>query len=285
MPNRRALLQHQQQLGDITNIVNAMKNLAFLETRKLNQGLEHLQNTLSAVETATADFLQFYPEHALRPESTAELRIFFGSERGFCGDFNGALLANLQEHPPFAAIAVGSRLHNLLNTDADKTRSHIMTVTGASVAEEVKSTLAQLMEAIADIESKHPKQVFTLSALYHDNHRGLRRQILLPPPIETSESMPNYQQAPLIYLDAENLYRELSHHRLSIALQQIAASSLMAENQRRIQHMDGAAQYLEKTLNDLSRHYQQLRQEEITEEIEMITLNSLGDTWEVKHEI
>ena len=51
-------------------------------------------------------------------------------------------------------------------------------------------------------------------------------------------------------------------------------SSLMAENRRRLQHMEGAMQRMEERAGDLQRKYNLLRQEEITEEIEVIMLSS-----------
>lgn len=286
MTKRRAILQHQQQLSDITNIVNAMKNLAFLETRKLSQGLDQLQAMLESVETATADFLQFYPGYSTSSDSTAELWILFGSERGFCGDFNETLIQALRAQSPFAVIAVGSRLQSLLEPSLANISASpsipMTTVVGASVAEEIVPTLTQLMTSVTAIEGAHPQAMFTLSALYHDNRsQDVRRQVLLPASIETPDKIAAYQQAPHTYLKPHTLYRELIHQRLFIALQQIATVSLMAENQRRIQHMDGAAQHLEKELGESSRRYQQLRQEEITEEIELISLNTFGDAWEL----
>ena len=46
----------------------------------------------------------------------------------------------------------------------------------------------------------------------------------------------------------------------------------MAENQRRMQHMDSAVRRLEKTVADLLLRRNALRQEEITDEIEVIML-------------
>ena len=146
------------------------------------------------------------------------------------------------------------------------------------MAEEILPTLTQLMESVATIERSQNEQLFQLSALYYDSHRHeITHQILLPLAIETPAGIASLNRPPLTYLAPDVLYHELVHHHLFVALQKIATMSLMAENQRRIQHMEGAALYLEKDLREVSRRYQQLRQEEITEEIELITLNTFGD--------
>ncbi len=48
----------------------------------------------------------------------------------------------------------------------------------------------------------------------------------------------------------------------------------MAENRKRHQQMDQAVQHLEKELLDLGKRMNALRQEEITEEIEVIMLSA-----------
>jgi F-type H+-transporting ATPase subunit gamma len=50
--------------------------------------------------------------------------------------------------------------------------------------------------------------------------------------------------------------------------------SLLAENQYRVQHLEGAVHRLNERLAELSTRAKSLRQEEITEEIEMILLAS-----------
>ncbi|WP_447603858.1 F0F1 ATP synthase subunit gamma [Nitrospira sp. Nam80] len=51
-------------------------------------------------------------------------------------------------------------------------------------------------------------------------------------------------------------------------------SSLMTEDLVRFQHMDQAIQRLEKDIGELTLKRNRLRQEEITEEIEMIMLSA-----------
>ena len=60
---------------------------------------------------------------------------------------------------------------------------------------------------------------------------------------------------------------------LFAALHELLYTSLMAENERRTKHMDAAVRRLEQTSTELSRRRNLLRQEEITEEIEVIMLS------------
>ena len=48
----------------------------------------------------------------------------------------------------------------------------------------------------------------------------------------------------------------------------------MAENRRRLQHMEGAIQRIQEKAGEMQRKHNMLRQEEITEEIEVIMLSN-----------
>jgi F-type H+-transporting ATPase subunit gamma len=58
-------------------------------------------------------------------------------------------------------------------------------------------------------------------------------------------------------------------------LHEIFYISLMAENHRRLQHLEGAVNHLDDQTVKLQRKSQIYRQEEITEEIEVILLNGV----------
>ena len=57
-------------------------------------------------------------------------------------------------------------------------------------------------------------------------------------------------------------------------LNEVLYSSLMAENRRRLAHMDRALDRLEEDMARLRLTYNARRQEEITEEIEVILLSA-----------
>jgi F-type H+-transporting ATPase subunit gamma len=67
---------------------------------------------------------------------------------------------------------------------------------------------------------------------------------------------------------------QLSDHYLFAALNEILYSSLMAENQRRVRHLDGAVDHLDARSAELARQSNARRQEEIIEEIEVILLSA-----------
>lgn len=79
---------------------------------------------------------------------------------------------------------------------------------------------------------------------------------------------------PVIQLPPEELLDGLTRHYLYAVLNQVLFSSLTAENRQRQAHMDQALQRLEEKAERLRRACNAQRQEEITEEIEIILLSS-----------
>jgi F-type H+-transporting ATPase subunit gamma len=57
-------------------------------------------------------------------------------------------------------------------------------------------------------------------------------------------------------------------------LHKIFYSALLAENRARVSHLEGAIQRLKKQASELERKRNVLRQEEITEEIELLMLSA-----------
>jgi F-type H+-transporting ATPase subunit gamma len=67
---------------------------------------------------------------------------------------------------------------------------------------------------------------------------------------------------------------QITEQYLYAVLCQIFYGSLMAENERRMRHMENALTRIDEQSEQLRRRSNGLRQEEITEEIEVITMSS-----------
>ena len=284
MSRRRELQQHLQQLHEIRGILNAMKNLALMETHKLARFLDAQQQAVQAIEDIAGDFQHFFPfasnvSEARQP--TLEVMVLFGSERGFCGDFNQRLLQQLtaitdtdarnKPATPYL-IALGRKLCDRLEHDARVAAR----LSGPSAVEEVPTVLNALIDAIGALQARHGQ--LNLSLIYHSQQSAgqpLRRQ-LLPPFQHTALPTTPATQAPVLNLAPATFFSELVDHYLFAVLHETIYTSLMAENHRRVEHMGGAVSHLEQTLTTLARRSRSLRQEEITEEIEVILLSAEG---------
>jgi F-type H+-transporting ATPase subunit gamma len=72
MSKRHEIEEHIRTLGEISEIMGAMNNLAMMEIHKLTRLLSAQQRVVTSMETAAKDFLAFHPD-AL-PRTTAGRR-------------------------------------------------------------------------------------------------------------------------------------------------------------------------------------------------------------------
>jgi F-type H+-transporting ATPase subunit gamma len=287
MSRRRSLEHHRRSLAEIREIMNSMKTLAYMETRKLARFLSAQQAVVQTMEDVAADFLSFHPAMLTAPGQANAVLLLIGSERGFCGDFNRALLRHAetaeQTHqggPPLV-IAVGRKLHTLLEGD----RRVVAWIDGAGVVEEVPAVLNQLADEIVSLQSKHG--AIEVIALHHGNADGVVTQRLIPPFEEDAAKHAHHAHPPMLNIPASEFFTELADQYLFAALHAMLYTSLMMENHDRVAHLGGAVRHLDEQSEDLTRQYNALRQEEIIEEIEVILLSaaSLDGNPENKDEI
>lgn len=271
MSKRRDLERHLHSLGEIKNIMNAMKNLALMETHKLARVVPTQHRVVTDIEAAARDFVAFHPHLADVDESANEICLLLGSERGFCGDFNETVARAAETHSPTAPrIVVGTRLADRLSDDARV----VMRIDGPSVLEEVEMVLLKVMETLDAWQSAQPQpRSLRPTVLYHQPDVDAVKVSSLHPsgskPIEPAiTGFP-----PWLYLEPHEFIVQLTEHYLFAALCASFYESLMAENQRRMHHMEYAVQRIEQDSEKLLLQRNSLRQEEITEEIELIMLN------------
>jgi F-type H+-transporting ATPase subunit gamma len=280
MTRRRDLERHRRSLDEIRGIMNSMKNLSFMESRKISAFLDVQHSVVSHLEAVAADFLGFYPDTQTDTTGrSVDVCLLIGAERGFCGDFNHALmrrfesmqLKNTLEKPRL--ICVGHKLESLLEND----ELPVIFVDGASGAEEVGNVLKQIVDHLASLQEHYG--LLNLYALYHGDERQLISRQLLPPFQNLLHQQQQEPHAPELNLEPGKFLLELSYHYLFVVLFEILYTSLMAESRRRVVHLEGAVQHMDEQSEELHRQSNTLRQEEIIEEIEVILLSavSLGE--------
>jgi F-type H+-transporting ATPase subunit gamma len=276
MPSRRKLEEHRRSIEEIRDIMNSMKTLAYMETRKLDHLLDTQHAVVTSIEIVAADFVSAYPEAMPGMQAEREVYLMIGSERGFCGDFNETLLNRLEgiqqakQGKDFPIlITTGQKLHTLLLNDP-----HVAArLDGASVAEEVESVLTRVVDTLAALQTQYG--TLTLYALYHAvNDDTLVTQRLLPPFQDYLDRLPRFSLPPVLNLSPTDFLIELSDHYLFAALHEIFYASLMAENHRRVRHLEGAVKHLDEESDELRRQSNARHQEEIIEEIEVILLSA-----------
>jgi len=267
MSRRRDLERHREQLDEMHEILNSMKMLAFMESRKLGEIIATERAVVRHIDATAQGFLTWWPALRPAPPPGPRVCVLLGSERGFCGDFSEAVARAAGADAAVRLIAVGHKLHGLLLDDPRVTAR----LDGASVAEEIPSLLTGIVEALAQARaSLGPCQVEV--ALHPEASGGVVRKPLLPP-FPTPPADEPRRPRPLLYLSPEGFLGALVEQYLFAALKETICASLLAENTRRMAHLDNASRHLEDRIEALRQRTNTLRQEEITEELEVILLS------------
>jgi F-type H+-transporting ATPase subunit gamma len=280
MTRRQEMARQLDTLNDLKSIMTAMKNLALVETRKLSKLRANHERVVRTITRAADDFLAHHPGLAPPAAMGQGLLIVVGSERSFCGNFNDLVRAEaeraLERHPLPALLAVGSKLAARLEGDPRL----VGRVEGPSVAEEVSPALLRLLGALQEQQVRHPGGALEIWAVYHDSDQGQVRMDEITAIRPRAPGEPEFSSPPLLNLEPARFLMELIEHHLFALLTRVFYSSLIAENRFRLAHMEHATRRLENKAEEMTRKWNILRQEEVTQEIALIILSTMAEARE-----
>lgn len=272
MTKRSQLKRYIHSLTEIGDIMTAMKNLSFIEVNKLTKFLTNQEHVVKTLEDVGTDFFNSYPLLASFPIESSPVYILIGSERGFCGTFNKSIMNQwLNEMKSDAQIvAIGRRLILKLADEFQVTKE----MEGPSVAEEIPTVISSLSSFLE--ENAISPSFGNFHIIYNkmiDNHIITKSFSPFTTVREQKEKSSTF--APLLNLSPEEFLSQFLENYLFAVLYDIFYQSLIAENYQRLSHLNGAISKLEKKCLKLSHQMNTLRQEEITEEIEVILTQTM----------
>jgi F-type H+-transporting ATPase subunit gamma len=261
-------------LREVRAILSAMKNVALMELRALAGLLEHQRRAMATIERAAADFLCFHaPPGEAAPAAT--VCIVIGSERGFCGEFNEALEAEARAVRARGErlVAVGARLADRLADRLEEADGGGL-LSGANVAEELSAVLQRVAAELERVQRAAPPGPLHVKAVYQNpDGSGPLTRTIAPLPLPERPPRPR-AYAPRLTLAPPEFFAGLLEQALLMSLQEAFSVSLIAENRRRLEQMEGALRRLDEITANLARRLNASRQEEITQEIEVIMLSA-----------
>jgi F-type H+-transporting ATPase subunit gamma len=275
MSRRAALERHLGALKDIRDIMNAMKNLSLMETRKLAHVLSTQRAMMETLDDAATDFAEWFPEVIPDGPNHRDIHLLIGSERGVCGDFNETVIAAYEAAQsersamkPFM-IAVGSRLGSKLPDG----RQDGVFLAGPSTAEEIPPVMLRLMKAIDTALEAPGEGPLRLTVVAHDAESAAVQASLLRPFSGKNGGRPRFSRPPMLNVHPKIMAADLAEQYLFARLSGLFDNSLLAENQSRLQHMENAIRHLDQETAEYLVRRNRLRQEEIIEEIEVLLLS------------
>lgn len=259
MSRRRELENRLSLYAELTGILGAMRSFALAELRRIAQREAAQQKAVDALSHAFRDMAPALPQP---DRNDGDIWILLGSARGFCASFNEDILRVWQQNRSalLSTIVAGERLAALMPEDAA-----LALVAGAIGTIDTASAIDRILAAVAEAR-KTAGDHAGLVICFRDD-AGARTQRLLPFAIEAGRTGVDL---PLTNEPASKVATGVTQHYLFHLLLSLLLGSLRVENQMRLMQMENALQHIERNSESLGRLRNQLRQEEIVEEVELI---------------
>jgi F-type H+-transporting ATPase subunit gamma len=210
-----------------------------------------------------------------------DVYLLIGSEPGFCGDYDEALLRALPQPARRgcdpALIAIGSKVAARLD-DEPRVAARLE---GANALEQVETVPLKVMETLGSWQAaQSPPRALRLTVFHHEADQPEVVVTSLDPFRQWAAVPARSGYAPLLNLEPNVFFAKLVKDYLFTALHGVFYRALIAENEQRMPHTGYAMRRIEEKSRSLVLKRNSLRQEGITEEIEVIMLNieTLGQT-------
>lgn len=283
MTGQSALRERADLLEELRQIVQAMKNIAFVELQRVT----HLLPAQTLASDAVIAALKALPEQTepfdVAGRSAAPVAwLVIGAERGFCGAFNDHLAAEVvslrRAQPASRFFVAGQRLCQLLGVEIAQS----VALPGCTSLEDADLVLDEWIAALSQVAPQYRE----LWLLYTGEGAIERRRLLpiLARAGETPCGPRNRRSAePLLNLPLATLQAALEHQALRLLLQGALFASLRQEHRWRLAQMQRAQDHLDELGAELRKRRAALRQMEITNEQETLMSSLPGEVGGVAH--
>lgn len=271
MAQEREIATRISSLGELTEIVGAIRAIAASQMQQALRSLEAIRSYSELIREALSDAAGFLlPDGAVASTRGRAGLVLFGAEHGLCGGFNQQPLSAARhefvrkaEKP--VLIVVGSRAaqlcreHGLPCDLALPMATHCGGVTGA--ARRVAAELYRMFSErhIASVEVIHPAHSADLVL-------KVEQRQLLPLDLPIGQTRVS-RLPPLINLRPRQLFEGIIGEYFFAALENAAMQSFFSENSARFRTMEAAHQNIRKKTAELTTLARRKRQEAVTSEI------------------
>jgi F-type H+-transporting ATPase subunit gamma len=259
---------HIVSMGELLDVVGAMRSLAGMRVQEAQRALPGIRRYADAMVDAIGDALLLMPEPApapvIRPRRAL---LLFTAEHGFVSGFNQALIdcpaaAGSADDTLFVLGSRGAALAQERGRRAAWARP--MATRVASAPDAVRPLTAELYRRIAQNEFSRIEAVFARTR--QGRSTTVVRRTVLPLDIG-SVARRRLGQAPIHNLPSPVLLERLMAEYIFALLTEAAVESIASENAARFTAMVSAHDNVTKKLDQLRGAARLARQSEITDEL------------------
>lgn len=266
---------HIENVSQLDSVVTAMRGIAASRAqqgRNLLAGIEAYTDTITlAIGEALNCVIP--GAQAVGPSSDGRALIVFCAEQGFAGGLSDRLLeAAGTIATDIHLIVVGSRGGAIASERGFSVSRKIAMATQVGAVPGVANLIADTLYTrivagtITQVDILYPRL-----GGGHDLH--IERSALFPIEIEKFRR-PKSALPPLVTLKPEKLIERLAAEYVYARLCEAAMHAFAAENQARMETMSAASTNIDRSLSELRRRENQVRQEAVTAEIVELSENS-----------
>ena len=266
---------------DLQGIVKTMKMLSSVSVGQYEKALNSLNQYGTTLRQAfhglfTQSFFTYMPPN-IKTTAPKILAIVIGSDNGLVGRFNKDILEYVKStcielggNPnQIRLISVGKRVA----LQASSINLHISHTYPISNSIKEIASLAGLI--LTQIDKEVSEHHFDLVEIFYNKQQNLsftpQMRQLMPLSYHNLQNLKKTpwegKTIPLITANKEELFSALLHEYFTIQLTHALTASLAAEHFTRMNHMQQAEKNIEEKLLQLNLEYQQVRQNQITEEL------------------
>ena len=265
-----------QNLGQLADVVGAMRSLAAVRVQQAHGALPAILGYTRVVEDGLAD--AFALGSRAEPDGAGDVgraaggsaTIVFSSEQGFVGAFNERILeraATQLAQPGDSLLVVGARGASLA---AERRLTVAWTVSmathGGSVVDVARSVAQEVYRRAARGELRRVALVYAKSSGGAASEVVVRMLLPFDPTPYLSAGAKAGPPA-LIHLPPRELIDRLVDELLLAELMRAAMESFASENGARLATMEAAHTNIDRKLDELSQEERRRRQDEITTEL------------------
>ncbi len=269
MPRLADIEGRVASMGELLNIVSAMRSLAGMRVQEAQRTLPGIRRYAGSIEAAMVAALSLMRPQVLEPQPKQGRRalILCAAEHGFVGGFNERLAeaADAGLETGDVLFVVGSRGVALL---LERGRQAAWIAPMATRLAAAPSTAGQIAkELYARIARGEISRVEIMFSRYRQGCTSAIERHLLFPFDTASVAKGEARQAPLHNLEPEALFEKLAAEHVFAFLTEAVVESIASENAARFAAMEAACDNVSKKLEQLQSQARQARQEEITTEL------------------
>ena len=272
------LTRQEQTLGSIRGVVRTMQTLAALNATPYERAAAAIEGYRRTVRHGFAAFAYRMGGQVLIDELAAQRQVLvaFGSDHGFCGNYNEAVARATQGEFAGSAtrspvvLCVGAKLEAAL---ANSDIAALQRLTPPASVDGIERLASQIVSHIERLAPDLPLGGLHVKLIHTRRLEGGERGVVTTPllPLERAlleaprpwpeRALPDFSMAPAALLSA------LVRSHIFASVFHAAAEAVVTENAARLALMQQAEQSVDERLQAVRRQASRVRQDQVTEEL------------------